>query len=231
MGRLGHKRKTIIKWCQVCGEISGTCSHTRHGRINCAVCGSSDGTCVHIRPDEPQGRSPTWGMFARACSSCRDTTGTCIHQRPGNVYPGVGTVTLLGQAELVGRMPLRSDIEVLPADEPGWQVRETVGIAVVNPRGVSRLAIDHGDPRPTRDNILEIIRHSLSQFLIEGILVNTLNVSRHTYLDIQEAMQRAEGEVIVSGLNLRVSTTVLDSQLLFAEERPNRATTFYPVEK
>jgi hypothetical protein len=155
------------------------------------------------------------------------------------VYPGVGTVTLLGQAELVGRMPLRSDIEVLPADgEPqqfrlGWQVRETVGIAVVNPRGVSRLAIDHGDPRPTRDNILEIIRHSLSQFLIEGILVNTLNVSRHTYLDIQEAMQRAEGEVIVSiyGLNLRVSTTVLDSQLLFAEERPNRATTFYPVEK
>ena len=44
--------------------------------------------------------------------------------------------------EFVGVMPVRQDIEVLPADEPkqlklGWVVSEIVGIGIVNPRGVS----------------------------------------------------------------------------------------------
>lgn len=44
--------------------------------------------------------------------------------------------------EFVGVMPIRQDIEVLPADEPkqlklGWVVNEIIGLAVVNPRGVS----------------------------------------------------------------------------------------------
>lgn len=44
--------------------------------------------------------------------------------------------------EFVGVMPVRQDIEVLPADEPkqlklGWVVNEIIGIAVVNPRGVA----------------------------------------------------------------------------------------------
>jgi len=44
--------------------------------------------------------------------------------------------------EFVGVMPVRQDIEVLPADEPkqlklGWVVSEIVGIGVVNPRGVA----------------------------------------------------------------------------------------------
>ena len=44
--------------------------------------------------------------------------------------------------EFVGVMPVRQDIEVLPADEPkqlklGWVVNEIIGIGVVNPRGVS----------------------------------------------------------------------------------------------
>ena len=39
-------------------------------------------------------------------------------------------------------MPVRQDIEVLPADEPkqlklGWVVNEIIGIGVVNPRGVA----------------------------------------------------------------------------------------------
>ena len=42
--------------------------------------------------------------------------------------------------EFVGVMPVRQDIEVLPADEPkqlklGWVVNEIVGIGIVNPRG------------------------------------------------------------------------------------------------
>ena len=48
MGRVGHIRKHKTDWCSVCGEVSGTCNHTRTGRIVCAVCGSSDGTCDHI---------------------------------------------------------------------------------------------------------------------------------------------------------------------------------------
>jgi hypothetical protein len=44
--------------------------------------------------------------------------------------------------EFVGVMPIRQDIEVLPADEPkqlklGWVVSEIIGIAIVNPRGVA----------------------------------------------------------------------------------------------
>ena len=48
--------------------------------------------------------------------------------------------------EFVGVMPVRQDIEVLPADEPkqlklGWVVSEIVGIGVVNPRGVATLTV------------------------------------------------------------------------------------------
>lgn len=44
--------------------------------------------------------------------------------------------------EFVGVMPVRQDIEVLPADEPkqlklGWVVSEEIGVGIVNPRGVS----------------------------------------------------------------------------------------------
>jgi len=56
------------------------------------------------------------------------------------------TVYAVADPEFVGVMPIRQDIEVLPADEPkqlklGWVVNEIIGIAVVNPRGVSKLTI------------------------------------------------------------------------------------------
>lgn len=46
------------------------------------------------------------------------------------------------EPEFVGVMPIRQDIEVLPADEPkqrklGWVVGEEIGIAIVSPRGVA----------------------------------------------------------------------------------------------
>jgi hypothetical protein len=46
------------------------------------------------------------------------------------------------EPEFVGVMPVRQDIEVLPADEPkqlklGWVVSEIIGVAIVNPRGVA----------------------------------------------------------------------------------------------
>jgi hypothetical protein len=54
-----------------------------------------------------------------------------------------GTVYACADPEFVGVMPIRQDIEVLPADEPkqlklGWVVSEEVGIAIVNPRGVAK---------------------------------------------------------------------------------------------
>jgi hypothetical protein len=53
-----------------------------------------------------------------------------------------GTVFGCADAEFVGVMPVRQDIEVLPADEPkqlklGWVVNEIIGIGIVNPRGVA----------------------------------------------------------------------------------------------
>ena len=52
----------------------------------------------------------------------------------------VGTVFGVADPEFVGVMPIRQDIEVLPADEPkqlklGWVVNEIVGIGIVNARG------------------------------------------------------------------------------------------------
>jgi hypothetical protein len=51
-----------------------------------------------------------------------------------------GTVYGSADPEFVGVMPVRQDIEVLPADEPkqlklGWVVSEIIGLAIVNPRG------------------------------------------------------------------------------------------------
>lgn len=53
-----------------------------------------------------------------------------------------GTIYGAADPEFVGVMPVRQDIEVLPADEPkqlklGWVVSEIIGIAIVNPRGVA----------------------------------------------------------------------------------------------
>lgn len=57
----------------------------------------------------------------------------------------VTTVYGLAEPEFVGVMPIRQDIEVLPADEPkqlklGWVVNEIVGVAIVNSRGVASVA-------------------------------------------------------------------------------------------
>lgn len=54
-----------------------------------------------------------------------------------------GTVYAVADPEFVGVMPIRQDIEVMPADEPkrlslGWVVSEEIGIGIANPRGVAR---------------------------------------------------------------------------------------------
>lgn len=59
----------------------------------------------------------------------------------------VGKAFACADPEFVGVMPIRQDIEVLPADEPkqlklGWVISEIIGIAVVNPRGVSAGVMD-----------------------------------------------------------------------------------------
>jgi len=54
----------------------------------------------------------------------------------------VGRSFATADPEFVGVMPVRQDIEVLPADEPkqlklGWVVNEIIGVGIVNPRGVA----------------------------------------------------------------------------------------------
>lgn len=54
-----------------------------------------------------------------------------------------GTVYGCADPEFVGVMPVRQDIEVLPADEPkqlklGWVVSEIIGLGIVNPRGTAK---------------------------------------------------------------------------------------------
>ena len=54
-----------------------------------------------------------------------------------------GTIYCCADPEFVGVMPIRQDIEVMPADEPkqlklGWVVSEILGLAIVNARGVAK---------------------------------------------------------------------------------------------
>ena len=54
-----------------------------------------------------------------------------------------GTIFATADPEFVGVMPIRQDIEVIPADQPrqlklGWVVSEIIGLAIVNPRGVAK---------------------------------------------------------------------------------------------
>jgi len=53
-----------------------------------------------------------------------------------------GTVYACADPEFVGVMPIRQDIEVMPADEPkrlmlGWVVSEIIGLGITTPRGVA----------------------------------------------------------------------------------------------
>lgn len=53
-----------------------------------------------------------------------------------------GTVYACADPEFVGVMPIRQDIEVMPADEPkrlslGWVISEIIGLAICNARAVS----------------------------------------------------------------------------------------------
>lgn len=59
-----------------------------------------------------------------------------------------GTVYCLADPEFVGVMPIRQDIEVMPADEPkqlklGWVVSEIIGLGIVNPRGCAMGSKSH----------------------------------------------------------------------------------------
>ena len=56
------------------------------------------------------------------------------------------TVYVLADPEFVGVMPIRQDIQVIPADKPeelrlGWVIYEEIGLAVVNPLGIAKINI------------------------------------------------------------------------------------------
>jgi hypothetical protein len=57
-----------------------------------------------------------------------------------------GTIWVIAEPEFTGVIPIRQDVNVIPADKPerlrlGWVVYEELGIAVVNPRAVSRINV------------------------------------------------------------------------------------------
>ena len=58
----------------------------------------------------------------------------------------VGTVYLCCEAEHFGRIPVRTELTVLSADDPkartiGFSVFENLGIGAYNPRGLARLTV------------------------------------------------------------------------------------------
>lgn len=72
-------------------------------------------------------------------------------------------VTLIGETvedeEIFGAMPVRQELQVIPADEPssmklGWTVTETLGIGVINRRGMNSMRKYVKIPVPTEKNII-----------------------------------------------------------------------------
>ena len=58
----------------------------------------------------------------------------------------LNTVYVLADPEFVGVMPIRQDIQVIPADIPerlriGWVVYEEIGMSVVNGMSVAKITI------------------------------------------------------------------------------------------
>ena len=58
----------------------------------------------------------------------------------------LNTVYVLADPEFVGVMPIRQDINVIPADRPedlrlGWVVYEEIGCAVVNSMAVAKITV------------------------------------------------------------------------------------------
>jgi hypothetical protein len=58
----------------------------------------------------------------------------------------VGEVFILADPEFVGVMPIRQDIQVIPADKPeelrlGWVIYEEIGLAVVNSLAVAKIVL------------------------------------------------------------------------------------------
>lgn len=58
----------------------------------------------------------------------------------------MNTVYVLADPEFVGVMPIRQDIQVIPADKPeelrlGWVIYEEVGLAVVNSLAISKITV------------------------------------------------------------------------------------------
>jgi hypothetical protein len=56
------------------------------------------------------------------------------------------TVFVLADPEFVGVMPIRQDIQVIPADKPeelrlGWVIYEEIGLAIVNSMAISKITI------------------------------------------------------------------------------------------
>ena len=57
-----------------------------------------------------------------------------------------GTIWVIAEPEFTGVIPVRQDVNVIPADKPerlrlGWVVYEELGVAVVNPRATSRIKV------------------------------------------------------------------------------------------
>ena len=58
----------------------------------------------------------------------------------------LNTVYVLADPEFVGVMPIRQDIQVIPADEPqklclGWVIYEEIGAAILNAMGVAKIQL------------------------------------------------------------------------------------------
>jgi len=58
----------------------------------------------------------------------------------------LNTVYVLADPEFVGVMPIRQDIQVIPADKPedlrlGWVIYEEIGVAVVNSMSIAKITI------------------------------------------------------------------------------------------
>lgn len=118
---------------------------------------------------------------------------------PGSIPILDGNIHVVSEPEYVGAFPVRTELTVMPADEQreplGWRMRETIGIGMINPRGLGRLGM-------TRSGIESLEAPPWPEWAVPGIwVVNHTDgfVGRITHVYPGEIVLRSPRELSANG--------------------------------
>ena len=111
-----------------------------------------------------------------------------------------GTIYLTSEPQHVGRLPIQTDLAVLPADNPematiGWNIFQNIGMGCFNPNGITRIRLSTANSPEIVRNLSPIRRIGFEDIL-EDFIPGREAISENEilYSWVEGARQRAEQE-------------------------------------